>query len=497
MQVPVRTQDLSAASRIFAYVFPSEQAAYDLDVTDEGRVLPVGAISDSLEMVPFGTSRIVYLHSCRTILGAAVTAGVEPPVGDLRAALQAEARGTSTTRVGLAHGTNQSALADAFERAEAPDYWRLAAHLYAWLWWRENEDDRDSTQYYIQSFQGASVYQASTTDQSASAGVTVSGGAAVPGIASIRGSLDAEYDRDDRTDVKRMGTIHWLGAQGRPKMTVRSLPTPVQIQRFVGSNVVLVPVGELPREITDANIYSYSAQVRGIPPRLCTDGAWTVEKAPESQLVFHKPGIAHADGICTFTISFSPTRPVPQNGVRLAYTLQATEDIDGVRLRIPGHDFVLGTLGSPVLLPQAFERYWKDTSGVLSWDVPFQVQDPKNLLAWNQDVLIVSPELRCGDAIIPLSGGNVAAKDQPNSRVLIPIRRQHFASDRLAVNDSTRWRTCEYRALLRFGNRDLGTGPVEIWYPYTGSPAPPSHPGLYTRTPDSRPGFYVSSGSPQ
>lgn len=467
MQVRVRTQDASSASRMFAYVFPSRQAAYELEMGDQRRVLPADLVSDSLEIVPFGTSRIVHLHSCRTILAAAAKAdaGVNLPVADLRAALRAEAEGGTTTRIGLVHGLNMSSLADAIERSAAPSERRLAARLYAWLWWADNPTAITQEQFYVQSFEGASMYLVSTRDQSATAGVDISGGAAAPGVASIRASLNAVYDRDDRTEVQRVGTIHWLAANGNPKMIVNPLPTPASIQNHINTSVRLVPVTPLPDEITGVRDYQYVVEIRGVPEPLCRSRGWVIEKHADSRVNFSEPSVSFQAGACRFGISFSPIQPIPQDGVRLAYSLLTTQTFHGEPLRVPGPDVVIATLGSPVLDLQAYNEDWTVTSGVLAWDVPFRVQDPSGVVSWNQDVQILNPELRCGQERMRLSGGNTAQKDQANSIVRVPIRRQFFPADNLAVDDHTKWRNCEYTATLRFGSRNMGTGSIRVRHP--------------------------------
>jgi hypothetical protein len=471
MGVQVRAQNQASAGRLFAYVFASAEDAYQLRLSDEGRVLPAELFADSLEMIPFGTSRVVHLHSCQTILGAAASAdaGVNVPTADLKLALQAEASGRSETRIGLVQGTNMSTLADAIERSAAPAARRLAARLYAWLWWKDHQNLVNTTQYYVQSFEGASVYMVSTTDRSASAGVNLGGGAAVPGIASIRATLHGEYARDDRTEVQRMGTIHWLTPQGQVRLTLKPLPAPTQIQDYITTNVRLAPLTPIPEVITDANTYEYITQVRGIPEPLCReDGGWSIVPDENSRLRYDTPRARLVGGACQFTISFSPIRPVAQDGVRLKYSLRTNEDINGIPLEIGGPDVRIRALGSPDLNPLAFNPDWTVSAGVLSWELAFSAEDPSNLLNWSQDVTVSSPELVCGQERIPLSPGNTARKDRPS--VYVPVRRQYFPADNLAVDDHTKWRDCQYTATLQFGSRNLGVGPVTIRYPHVRPP---------------------------
>jgi len=449
-----------SAAREFARVTSNETW------TQEDSFLEVNFEQNAVDMLPGGTSAVIYSHDCTSILGAAAAfdSSLNFPAASIAAAVKASMENETNARLGLVVGHFESPLFKALSDDRVSTY----AYLLLWDYYRnlaKAGGDPGKKYWALKSIDGMAVYWVTKRKQEFSGKMTLD--LATSSFFGSKASFktDASLQNESNLELRNF-EFAAFARDGDPKTVVKQpIPAAADIVTELAKKRAWHDKNDTSWTPTIVDDTTHVQILEPVPERLCNDqSGWTITEKGTTQhhLTFEKPGISPTSAkdqelpACAFRIRFSPGPDDLKAGViRLDYLLAIKAG--NLTAEIPTTEVVYRTSNKPQLtlverVPSTWTRVTVGGEDLLTWGIKVHV---------DQDVRKVKDELSASNfEKLKLQCGTNRAIDT-NFFVSAP----HVAQSSQANLEFTLQYAYSERDSLDLGNFDMCTLSGDITLP--------------------------------
>ncbi|HEY0019608.1 MAG TPA: hypothetical protein VGC13_25115 [Longimicrobium sp.] len=429
---PVDHQTNYGAARLLAYVFDSPTAAYAFQMTDPARAVGTPPSQDPITMFVPGASSLTHTQNCSSILAATTQAEAKltVPAAHFSTAGAAMAQRQNRTLLSVTQGILQSPVYYGLQDPAASPSDKLQAQILAWRWYQAHADEATRTNYYVASFRGGTIYNASNASNAYSGQFNLRAGAAAPGIASAEASIRAEAALDAQTVINNVGTFHYRDAMGRPDLTIVTFPSPATI---VGGIRIVPQLTMKSTTVSELAPHVHVAEVPGVPATACDFNLWTARRVDAGQLGLLELKKAtpstttQGQPACQFEVALTLNAPPPPAAqISLRYDLVLGDPVGGSTFAIrAAENAILTSDAGPQLSHVVGTTTPATEAGSLVWTVRYQLTDPAGLINVGVQPQFLSWQLVCGGAPQTL---NRTARWTANKEIEIRLEQPNAAS---------------------------------------------------------------------
>jgi hypothetical protein len=389
-----RPRGISIA-REFARITTSQEWTLDNSFLD------VNFEQNAVDMLPGGTSAVIYAHDCASILGAAASfdSNLNFPAASIAAAIKASMENETNARLGLVVGHFESP----FFKALGDDRVSTYAYLLLWDYYRElakNGGNPNATYWALKSADGIAIYWVTKKKQEFSGRMNLN--LATSSFFGSKATFTSDASVHNQSDLElRNFEFAAFARDGEPKpIDKQAVPSAAQVIAELSKHRAWLDKNDTSWTPTIVGETTHVQILDQVPERLCNDqSGWEIEEKEKGThtLKFDAQGISPKVDeeknipACAFRIRFVPSpKELQEGGIRLeyAFTLKAGP----LLAKISAAEVVYKTTNKPQLT--LLER-------VTSTWTPVTIGG-ENLLTWSikvhldQDVRKVRDELSAG-----------------------------------------------------------------------------------------------------
>jgi len=356
--------------------------------------LPMDPLQNPAEMLPSGTSKIIYSSNCTGILAAAV--GVDShisfPLGKLSSVVQADYQNSYNGELGVIKGVFNSPFFQLY--GEQSDKVHAAfAHFVLWDWYRKRFSGQPSVpadKYYgLLWFNGFSLYRVNKQARRVDGSVDLSGNVNYLGLVDVNGSLKGNYQSFGATEVDNYKFATLSGTADSPSYQYQQMESPDLVAAWVKQNIFAsLDTSNFSNVIHKGTPEIHKQVIQGLPSGLCAHTLWTAN--PSSFLNTGTVGITGETVLpvsttqtlpgCELSITFTPADQVftSSTPVSLQYALDTTVADKTLEISAGAVSFQTNLLPALMLAsaaPADFQVTAQAPGYLLQWDLKAVLQD--------------------------------------------------------------------------------------------------------------------------